>query len=145
MQTVINPNNIAIDIQNVEASIEALKLQIQEMRSSIMSSLNLEYAEALQQVKEAILQSFGQVKVTETQVGWTVSRCPEFKNLSLAKIRSIVKEKLNNAIEIKIDGVESYDTIRDEYRYKTVEICLTKAYARKSRPDLRQALDQVMW
>jgi hypothetical protein len=145
MQTAINPNNIAIDIQNVEASIEALKLQVQEMRRSIMSNLNSEYAEALQVLKDAILQSFSHAKVTETQVGWTVSRCPEFKNLTLAKIRSIVKEKLNNIIEIKIDGVEAYDTIRDEYRYKTIEICLTKGYARKSRPDLRQALDQVMW
>ena len=145
MKTTINPNNTAIDIQNAEASIEMLQVQIKLLRGVIMNQLTSEYAEDLQLLKEAILQSFSRAKVTETQVGWTVARCPEFKNLSLAKIRLIVKEKLNGAIDIKIDGVEAYDTVRDEYRYKTIEICLTKGYARKSRPDLRQALDQVMW
>lgn len=124
------------------AQIRSLNDDIQTVHEEIKENLTLEMAQDLEVLKSAIITTFPTASIKPTTLGFSV-KCPEFKNYS----KTDISKKINLIAEKDICKAEPDESQRYKtevyFRYKVLNIVLTKGYMRKAKPQLKVVFDTI--
>jgi hypothetical protein len=127
-------------ILNAQADIIALQEKIKVLKENVINDLTQEFTADLQIVKDAILQAFPKARIKPKTLGFTV-QCPDFKHSSPTEIKKATNENLKSSgITIKAHGTEVYASDGYDWKYKTVDVNLTKEWMKKARPQHKEVI-----
>ena len=144
MENTLSPINIhAKSILDAQADILALQEKIKSLQVNIINDLNVEFAEELQIIKNAILQVFPGSKIKPKTLGFTVQH-PSFKTSSPTDVKIEINTMLKSeGIIIKTAGNEFYASTGYDWKYKSIDVNLTKEWMKRVRPSHKEAILMV--